>query len=44
MTAALSQLETNVDLPATAFRVAVPPDAMPMTLDELRQAGPLRAQ
>jgi|RhiMethySRZTD1v2_1073278.scaffolds.fasta_scaffold01221_23 hypothetical protein len=41
LTAGLSDLEANVDLDA-AFRVNVPPDAKPMTLDELRQSGPLR--
>lgn len=42
MTARLSQVETNVDLQATAFTVDVPRDALPITLEELRQAGPLR--
>ena len=42
MTARLSQLETNVALEDTAFTVDVPRDAMPITLDELREAGPLR--
>jgi hypothetical protein len=31
----------NVDVPGEAFRVNVPPSAAPITLDELRQAGPL---
>ena len=44
LTAAISQLEANVDLPAAAFREDVQADARPMTLEELRQAGPLRAQ
>lgn len=40
--AQLSQLEANVDLEESAFTVDVPPDAQPITLDELREAGPLR--
>lgn len=44
LTAAISQLEANVDLPAEAFRVDVPANAGPLTLEELREAGPLRAQ
>ena len=40
--AQLSQLETNVDLEDAAFTVDVPRDAQPITLDELREAGPLR--
>ncbi len=43
-TLALSQLETNVDVPATAFTVEVPSNMAELTLDELRQAGPLRAR
>jgi outer membrane biogenesis lipoprotein LolB len=39
---ALSQVETNVDLPAEAFTVNVPPSAVPITVEELRQSGPLR--
>jgi outer membrane lipoprotein-sorting protein len=42
LTVTLSQVEINVDLPAEAFTVKVPPDARPMTLEELRQAGPMR--
>jgi hypothetical protein len=41
LTAALSQVETNTDLDATAFTVNVPNDADPITLDELRANGPL---
>jgi hypothetical protein len=40
--AQLSQLETNVDLEESAFTVDVPREAQPITLDELREAGPLR--
>jgi hypothetical protein len=41
LTASLSQIETNKDLEDAAFGVNVPPDADPITLDELRTAGPL---
>jgi hypothetical protein len=37
----LSQVETNVELGAEAFEVGVPPDAAPLTIEELREAGPL---
>ena len=37
---ALSQVETNVALGPDVFRVQIPPDADPMTLDELRRARP----
>ena len=38
----LSQVERNVALPDAAFTVDVPPEADPITLDELREAGPMR--
>ncbi len=38
---ALSDVATNVTLNPAAFAVDVPPDAVPMTLSELRDAGPL---
>lgn len=41
VTAAISQLETNVDLDPAAFTVNVPPDARPLTLAELRHNRPL---
>lgn len=41
ITLALSQIETNVALPAAAFAVDVPAGTMPMTIAQLRQAGPL---
>jgi hypothetical protein len=41
---ALSQVETNVTLPEGAFKVDVPAGTTPMTLDELRQSGPLRSR
>ena len=37
----VSQLETNVPIDARAFEVVVPADAQPLTLEELRQSGPL---
>jgi outer membrane lipoprotein-sorting protein len=42
LTTTISQLETNVAIDAAAFRVDVPKDARLLTLEELRQAGPLR--
>jgi outer membrane lipoprotein-sorting protein len=42
MTADISQLETNVAIDPAAFAVDVPRDALPITLDDLRDAGPLR--
>jgi hypothetical protein len=44
LTATVSQLETNVPLDPSAFAVTFPASAMELTLDELRKAGPLRAQ
>jgi hypothetical protein len=44
LTAAVSQQETNVPLDRAAFTVAVPASALELTLDELRDAGPLRAR
>jgi hypothetical protein len=43
-TLAVSQLETNVDVPAAAFTLEVPSNMAELTLDELREAGPLRAR
>lgn len=37
----LSQVEINVPLDAATFRVAVPPGTQPMTIEELRDNGPL---
>jgi hypothetical protein len=42
LSATVGQLETNVPLEAAAFTVAVPPGTQPLTLAELREAGPLR--
>jgi hypothetical protein len=41
MTATLAQIEVNVDVDPAAFAVDVPPNASPLTLEELRAAGPL---
>ncbi len=38
---ALSQVDLNVELEPSTFRVSVPPGTDPITLDELRAAGPL---
>jgi hypothetical protein len=40
----LSQIETNRDLDAAAFTLEEPPGVTPISLGELRQAGPLRDQ
>jgi hypothetical protein len=37
----LSQVEINTELGAEVFQVEVPRDAAPITLEELREAGPL---
>jgi hypothetical protein len=42
VTAAVSQRETNTPIDPAAFSVDVPPGTDPLTLDELRNAGPLR--
>jgi hypothetical protein len=34
-------VETNVPLDASVFQVEVPPGFAPLTLEELRRAGPL---
>jgi hypothetical protein len=44
LNAGVSELEANIDLDPAAFPVKVPGDAKPLTLQELRDAGPLRAQ
>jgi outer membrane biogenesis lipoprotein LolB len=44
LTATLSQVEANIDLESKAFSVDVPPDARPLTIEELRDSGPLRGQ
>ena len=41
LTFQVSQLETNVPIDGRAFDVVVPADAQPLTLEELRQSGPL---
>ena len=42
--AAVSQIEANITIDPAAFSVIVPADALPLTLAELRDAGPLRAR
>jgi outer membrane biogenesis lipoprotein LolB len=45
LSATIGQLETNLTLDAAqAFSVTVPEGAVELTLDELRQSGPLRGQ
>lgn len=44
LTLALSDLETNTSLDPAVFRAQIPEHAVPMTLDELRRAGPLGAR
>jgi hypothetical protein len=41
MTATLAQIEVNVDVNPAAFTVDVPTGTSPLSLDELRDAGPL---
>lgn len=43
ITLRLSDVEWNIDLEDRVFDIQIPPAAAPMTLDELRAAGPLRA-
>jgi hypothetical protein len=40
----LSQVETNVDIDPAAFTIQVPPGTAAISLEELREAGPLGAQ
>jgi len=42
VTARVAQFEANTPIDAAAFAVVVPDHAIPITLDELRAAGPLR--
>jgi hypothetical protein len=44
LAAAVTQLEANVDLQPSVFAVDVPSDAVPLSVEELREAGPLRSQ
>lgn len=41
LTANLSQVETNVDIDASAFTLMVPADATPLSIEALRNSGPL---
>jgi hypothetical protein len=42
LTTGLSDIEANVQLDPAAFLVDVPPGAQPLTLEEVRESGPLR--
>jgi hypothetical protein len=44
LTVRLSQVEINIPLDEAVFSAEVPRDATPMTLEELRRAGPLKTQ
>lgn len=41
ITLAVSQFEMNTTIDSKAFEVNVPPDAAPLSIEELRRAGPL---
>jgi hypothetical protein len=41
LTATLTQIEVNRDVDPAAFTVDVPASASPLTIEELRDAGPL---
>lgn len=41
ITVRVSQLEINTDIDSKAFRVDVPPDVVPLSIEDLRRAGPL---
>jgi hypothetical protein len=43
LSARIGGLEVNVPLDAAVFSVTVPPDAAPMTLEELKSVAPLKA-
>ena len=42
LTVTVSQVRINTTLDAAVFAIEIPPDAVPLTLDELRARGPLR--
>jgi hypothetical protein len=44
LTATINELETNIDLDADVFSVKERGDERPMSIDELRESGPLRGQ
>ena len=44
LSAAVSQLEANIAVDPAAFTVAVPDETLSLTLEELRDAGPLRGE
>ena len=41
ITLRVSQLEINTEIPDNAFELNIPADVVPLTLEELRRAGPL---
>ena len=41
LSAVLTQVEMNVEVPASAFALDVPADAQPISLEQLRAASPL---
>jgi hypothetical protein len=41
LTIRVSQLELNVSIDAAAFTLELPADTVPLTIEELREAGPL---
>ena len=43
-TVQLSQVEANTDVPASAFEVEIPAGVQSLTVQELRESGPLREQ
>jgi len=42
LTATVSQLMTNIDLPAAAFTIEIPAEAQTITVDDLQRRGELR--
>ena len=44
LTATINEIETNLDLEADVFSVELRGDERPLSLEELREAGPLRGQ
>jgi outer membrane lipoprotein-sorting protein len=41
LTLRVSQLEINTTIDSKAFEIQVPGDALPLSVEELRRAGPL---
>jgi hypothetical protein len=44
LTATITQVQSNIDLDAAAFTVDAPREAESITLEQLRNVGPLRGQ